>query len=241
MNDYLKIYNECLNRDYKNHDLEPLLNALYILISNAEDWVMQYSYFLCYPKGTDPVREKIMRLYLSMIKKVIRKNKCGELQTGIYLSLSLNLDARLIPLYFDLLFFSDEIFKKEIKKNPNYIIRRDSNYRYIVNKLLIMDGNYSYYRGSNYRLLEDTATALDYLRKYKMECNIFIPSIIIYCIVHNYDNKKYIEMLEYSFKYYDQLNDYINMHDDYHHMDELYDLALKRIDVNYDFDSRVIK
>ena len=74
-----------------------------------------------------------------------------------------------------------------------------------------------------------------------MECNDYIPSILLYCLMHNYSQEKYIEMLEYSFKNYDQLNDFINMYDDYHHMDELYDLAVKRIDANFDFNRRVIK
>ena len=238
-NDYLKIYNDCLNKKYKNPDLEPLLNSLYILIQNAEDWVMRCSYFLCYPNGLDPIRSKIMRIYIAMIKKMIRKNKCEDFKNNINLAFDIRIDARLIPLYFNLLFFSDELFKKELKKDPNYIIRKESNYRYIINMLLINDGYYYQYK--NNRLLESVRIALDYLRENKTECNDYIPSIILYCLMHEYSQEKYIEMLEYSFKYYDQLNDFINMYDDYHHMDELYDLVLKRIDANFDFNSIVIK
>ena len=231
MNNYLNVYNACLNKKYHNSNLELVLNDLYNLVSNAEDWIMLSS--LTDPDVVNSIRSKIMETYLAMIQKMIRRNKIEDFKYNIDLALSLRMDVRLIPKFFDLLFFSNELLKND------FDINQISNYRYIIEMLLTYNVNYYLY--NNNKLLDYVRTALNYLEDNKREYNIFLPSIILYCLIKNYDNNKYIEMLNYSFKYYSQLIDFINMYDDYHHMDELYDLALERIDTNFDFDSLIIK
>ncbi len=115
MEDYIKIYNECLDRKYHNEKLEPIINYLYDIVNHYNRDIKDSSKAV-YPEETkkyyDNVRKSTMEDLLNVFNIIIEKNNYYDLKEVLAFAFELNIEWTTIAEYLNVI-YNLENFDKE--------------------------------------------------------------------------------------------------------------------------------
>ena len=142
MEDYIKIYDECLNKSYHNPKLEPLINYLYELIKRSNKEIAE-----TVKLNTDEDKKKstikrkthFMKEYLSIFNKIIDSNNYDNFDE--YFNFYLESNSQ-VAFFVDLLC---AIYDKE-----NFYLNRNFEYTFLFIELTSAIRNNTYTKDYNF-------------------------------------------------------------------------------------------
>ena len=115
MEDYVKIYEECLNRSYHNEKLETIISCLYDIVNHYDKAIKEDSNASTmedYKKHYSNIRRSIMEDLLIIFNIIIEKNNYKDLNEVIAFAFELNIDWAFINDYLNVI-YNLENFDKE--------------------------------------------------------------------------------------------------------------------------------
>ena len=102
MEDYVKIYEECLNRSYHNEKLETIISCLYDIVNHYDKAIKEDSNASTmedYKKHYSNIRRSITEDLLIIFNIIIEKNNYKDLNEVIAFAFELNIDWAFINDY----------------------------------------------------------------------------------------------------------------------------------------------
>ena len=206
MEDYIKIYNECLNRNYHNEKIEPIINNLYDIVNHYNRDIKDSSNAV-YPEETkkyyDNVRKSTMDDLLNVFNIIIEKNNYHDLNEVIAFAFELDLDWTVITNYLNVI-YNLESFDKENNFDCDMVMMEVTN-KVCSNEI---EGNYSfpfYQLISCYKKYDMVVNNNNIKSEIKRFFNRYSVTILYYFYLNNYDveelEKMYDDILNH-FEYY---------------------------------------
>ena len=223
------LYDSIINREFNNKELGPVINELYRIFDYYDDFMLKTASYKCNDliKVNDEDKISFVIRILPIIKKIINNNLLKSFKDITNYMIIYNVSASYIPIFLNLIYFPNDYLDFK-NKNDKEITKIIESSLFIIEQLLIFDAyNYSKYKFS---LLELRNNYYEYTwNNKKDDYNGFIPSIILFCLEHNFDNNKLINMLDFSYNSYEDLCNYMLLNDDLVHSSELYFYVINKI------------
>ena len=206
MEDYIKIYEECLNRSYHNEKLGPIINNLYDIVNYYDSDIRESSTY-CNNKVTnktyDNIRKSTMEDLLNIFDIIIEKNNYHDLGEVIAFAFELKLDWTTIAEYLNII-YNLEYFDKENNINCDMVMMEIKS-KVDSNKI---EGNYNfpfYQMISCYKKYDITVNNIINKSLVKRFFNRYSITILYYFYLKNRDaqelEKMYDDIIN-NFDYY---------------------------------------
>ena len=221
----LILYNKIVHNDYKG--LDSNYKYIYDVISQF-DSISKYNEIF----NSEDDKIAFMDQILETAKKVFDKWGYLSLKHISFIIMNERISNNGVNDLLLLTFFPEECFKSEDEKEK---IETYNKYLYLIETLIIYEDGYSA------SLLKDTKL-FNYINEYleyKYVCkvysydelanNVFIPSIILYCLKNNLSHEEFINMVNKAIDNYEKLLNYLELNDDKKHDFELNQMLINKL------------
>ena len=206
MEDYVKIYEECLNRSYHNEKLETIISCLYDIVNHYDKAIKEDSNASTmedYKKHYSNIRRSIMEDLLIIFNIIIEKNNYKDLNEVIAFAFELNIDWAFINDYLNVI-YNLENFDKENNFDCDMVMveirskigcnEMNDNYSFPFYKML------SCYK--RYDIMVNNSNIKSEIKRF---FNRYSLAILYYFYLKNYDvqelEKIYVNIIN-NFDYY---------------------------------------
>lgn len=206
MENYVKIYDECLNRNYHNEKLKPIISYLYDIVnhydrdikenctaSNMEDFLKYYN----------NTKKYFIEDLLMIFNVIIDKNNYYDLDKVIAFAFKLNLDYTAITNYLNAIYNLEYFDKEDSIERDMFMIDVETKVR--SNEL---NDNYNflfYQMMSCYKKYDLMINNSNIKHEIKRFFNRYSVTILYYFYLNNYDvselEKMYDDIIN-NFEYY---------------------------------------
>ena len=206
MEDYIKIYEECLNRSYHNEKIEPIINNLYDIVNYYDRDIKESSTAIIQKKKKkyyDNIRKSTMDDLLNVFNIIIEKNNYYDLNEVIAFAFELDLDWTVITNYLNVI-YNLEYFDKENNFECDMVMMNVTNK--VNNNEMKSNYNFPFYQLiSCYKKYDIFVNNNNIKSEIKRFFNRYSVTILYYFYLNNYDvqelEKMYDDIINH-FEYY---------------------------------------
>lgn len=204
-----------------NYDRSDKYRYAYDIISYAEG-ISCYSHSL----NSDDDRVEFMNNILDTASRIKDINKLPNLRYISYLIMNERISVDCINYLLLLTFFPEECFKSKNKKED---LDKYEKYLYIIETLLIYEDIYSSSMLTDTKLFNYINEFLEFKIHQKDYNNVFIPSILLYCLKNDISIEEFFNIISKANDRYEELINYLELNNDNMHDYELNQLVISKL------------
>ena len=206
MENYIKIYDECLNRSYHNEKLEPIISYLYDIVNYYDKDIKENSMdgsIVDFTNFYNNTKRFTMEDLLSVFNVIIEKNNYHDLGEVIAFAFKLNLDYTAITDYLNAIYNLEYFDKEDSIERDMFMIDVETKVR--SNEL---NDNYNflfYQMMSCYKKYDTMINNSNIKTEIIRFFNRYSITILYYFYLMNYDARELEEMYDdiiNNFEYY---------------------------------------
>ncbi len=224
----IEIFDKCLNKEYQNEELQPIMEDIYDIFDSYFD-----EYVLLDIEIPDELKINIIKLFFPLFKRIIDGNNAQmfhKILKELIHGKDHAINLELIAPTFILLLNPIEFCKGNQRGSIGSITRFFEEVKY-----------YDFYReNSNYLYFDYLSKYFDCCMKYNVKRNSFGILAIYYFLENNLDCDKFTRVLDYIFSKSEELITYTTLNYDNTKKEQLLNAIMEKILSEIDNDYIVI-